>query len=206
MVMILNEAQQKEISSAIAGVERDTDAELVTVLAKRADDYYYIPTLWAAVVALLLPILIKFTPLWLTGDELLLMQWTVFIVLAVVFHIPFIMMKLVPRKVRYWRASNLARRQFLENNLHHTKNGMGVLIFVSEAEHYVEIIADQGISQHVSNDEWQEIINAFVGKVKAGQTKEGFLNCISSCGALLKQHAPASEEKNELPNHLIVLQ
>ena len=204
--MILNEAQQKEISSAIAEVEKDTDAELVTVLAKRADNYYYIPTLWAAVIALLVPILIKFTPLWLTGDELLLMQWTVFIVLAIVFHIPFIMMKLVPKKVRYWRASNLARRQFLENNLHHTKNGMGVLIFVSEAEHYVEIIADQGISQHVSNDEWLTIVNAFVAKVKAGQTKEGFLNCINSCGALLKQHAPASEEKNELPNHLIVLE
>ena len=204
--MILNEAQQKEISSAIAEVEKNTDAELVTVLAKRADNYYYIPTLWAAVIALLVPILIKFTPLWLTGDELLLMQWTVFIVLAIVFHIPFIMMKLVPKKVRYWRASNLARRQFLENNLHHTKNGMGVLIFVSEAEHYVEIIADQGISQHVSNDEWLTIVNAFVAKVKAGQTKEGFLNCINSCGALLKQHAPASEEKNELPNHLIVLE
>jgi putative membrane protein len=189
-----------------AEVEKETDAELVTVLAKRADDYYYIPTLWAAVIALLLPILIKFTPLWLTGDELLLMQWTVFIVLAVVFHIPFIMMKLVPKKVRYWRASSLARRQFMENNLHHTKNGMGVLIFVSEAEHYVEIIADQGISQHVSNDEWLIIVNAFVGNVKAGQTKEGFLNCINSCGALLKQHAPASEDKNELPNHLIVLE
>ena len=204
--MILNEAQQKEISSAIAEVEKNTDAELVTVLAKRADNYYYIPTLWAAVIALLVPILIKFTPLWLTGDELLLMQWTVFIVLAIVFHIPFIMMKLVPKKVRYWRASNLARRQFMENNLHHTKNSMGVLIFVSEAEHYVEIIADQGISQHVSNDEWLTIVNAFVGNVKAGQTKEGFLNCINSCGALLKQHAPASEEKNELPNHLIVLE
>lgn len=204
--MILNQAQQKEISSAIAEVEKDTDAELVTVLAKRADNYYYIPTLWAAVIALLVPILVMFTPLWLSGDELLLMQWTVFIVLAVVFHIPFIMMKLVPKKVRYWRASNLARRQFLENNLHHTKNSMGVLIFVSEAEHYVEIIADQGISQHVSNDEWQEIVNAFIEKVKAGQTREGFLNCINSCSALLKKFAPASEEKNELPNHLIILE
>ncbi len=83
---------------------------------------------------------------------------------------------------------------------------MGVLIFVSEAEHYVEIIADRGISQHVSNDEWQEIINSFIEKVKAGQTKEGFLNCISSCGDLLKQYAPATEQKNELPNHLIVLE
>ncbi len=204
--MILNEAERKQISSAIADAEKATDAELVTVLAKRADNYYYIPTLWAALIALLLPVVIKFTPLWLSGDDLLMMQWAAFILLAVGLRLPFIMMKLVPKKVRFWRASNLAHRQFIENNLHHTKNSMGVLIFVSEAEHYVEIIADQGISQHVSNDEWQEIINSFVEKVKAGQTKEGFLNCISSCADLLKQHAPASEEKNELPNHLIVLE
>ena len=204
--MILNEAERNEISSAIAEAEKATDAELVTVLAKRADNYYYIPTLWAALIALLLPVAIKFTPLWLSGNELLMMQWTVFILLAVGLRMPFIMMKLVPKKVRFWRASNLAHRQFLESNLHHTKNAMGVLIFVSEAEHYVEIIADQGISQHVSNDEWQEIINAFVEQVKAGETKQGFLNCINSCAALLKQYAPASEEKNELPNRLIVLE
>ena len=203
--MILNEAQRKEVSSAIADAEKATDAELVTVLAKRADNYYYIPTLWAALIALLLPVVIKFTPLWLNGDELLMMQWLAFILLAMGLRIPFLMMKLVPRNVRYCRAADLARRQFMENNLHHTKNSMGVLIFVSEAEHYVEIIADQGISQHVSNDEWQKIINSFVEKVKAGKTKQGFLDCIGSCGELLKQYAPASEEKNELPNHLIVL-
>lgn len=203
--MILNEAEQQEISAAIAAVEKTTDAELVTVLARRADNYYYIPTLWAALIALLLPILVKFTPFWLSGDELLWMQWLTFILLAVVLRIPFIMMKLVPTKVRYWRASNLARRQFLDNNLHHTKDDMGVLIFVSEAEHYVEIIADRGISRHVSNETWQEIIDTFVTAVKKGQTNQGFLDCIASCGVLLNQHAPATQDKNELPNRLIIL-
>ncbi len=205
-MMMLNVEQRKEISSAIAKVEKVTDAELVTVLAKRADNYYYISTLWAALIALLIPILIKLTPLWLTGDELLVLQWVNFILLALILRIPSIMMKLVPGRVRYWRASNLAHRQFLENNLHYTRNEMGVLIFVSEAEHYVEIIADRGISQHVSNEQWQEIIDVFTRDVKAGQIKEGFLKCISSCGELLKQYAPAIEEKNELPDHLIVLE
>ena len=86
--MILNEAERNEISSAIAEAEKATDAELVTVLAKRADNYYYIPTLWAALIALLLPVAIKFTPLWLSGNELLMMQWTVFILLAVGLRMP----------------------------------------------------------------------------------------------------------------------
>lgn len=202
---LLNIEQTDEISKAIETVEKQTDAELVTVLAKRADNYYYIPSLWAAMIALITPILISFTPLWLSGDDLLLIQWIVFIVLAILLRIPPIMMRLVPKSVRYWRASSLARRQFLENNLHHTKGETGVLIFVSEAECYVEIIADRGISQHVANEQWQEIIDDFTARIKAGQTQQGFIDCINRCGDLLKDYAPVTEDKSELPNHLVVL-
>ena len=116
------------------------------------------------------------------------------------------MMRLVPKRVRFWRAANLARRQFLENNLHYTKGETGVLIFVSEAEHYVEIIADRGIDQHVDQEKWQEIINGFTARVKAGEIEQGFIECIERCGELLKEHAPATEEKNELPNRMVVIE
>ena len=68
--------------------------------------------------------------------------------------------QLIPKGVREWRASNMARRQFLERNLHHTDGDTGVLIFVSEAEHYVEILADRGISAQVDDGRWAEIIAA----------------------------------------------
>lgn len=202
---LLNEQQLDEISKVIESIEKQTDAELVTVLAPRADNYYYIPTLWAAIVALLLPVILNFTPFWLTGNDLLLVQWVVFIVLAVCLRYPPVMMRLVPKQVRYWRASNLARRQFLENNLHHTDAETGLLIFVSEAEHYVEIIADRGISKFVSDEQWQSIIDEFITNVKSGRTREGFIDCINRSGKLLIEHVPATGEKNELPNRMIVL-
>lgn len=202
---LLTEAQLDAVANAVTEVEKQTDAELVTVLAKRADHYYYIPTMWAAVIALLIPLVLNFTPLWLEGHDMLLIQWIAFIVLAVVMRFEPIMMRLVPKRVRYWRAANLARRMFLENNLHHTDDEMGLLIFVAEAEHYVEIIADRGISKHVADDQWQAIIDNFTTKVKQNQTQEGFIECINACGELLKQHVPFTGEKNELPNHLIVL-
>lgn len=202
---LLNQTQQDEVARAIEQVERETDAELVTVLASHADNYVYISTLYAAVLALLMPLVLKLTPLWLDSDELFIGQWLLFIAAAALFRIPAVMMRLVPKQVKHWRASNLARRQFLDNNLHHTKGETGVLIFVSEAEHYVEIIADRGISQHVSHEQWQHIVTQFTAQVKAGQTQAGFIDCIQSCGLLLKQHAPATSQKNELPNHLVVL-
>lgn len=202
---LLNQAQLDEVARAIEQVERETDAELVTVLASRADDYVYISTLYAAVLALLMPLVLSLTPFWLDAGELLFGQWLLFIGAALLFRIPAIMMRLVPRQVKHWRAANLARRQFLDNNLHHTKGETGVLIFVSEAERYVEIIADRGISQYVSHEQWQHIVTQFTAQVKAGKTQAGFIDCIQSCGLLLKQHAPATSQKNELPNRLVVL-
>lgn len=202
---LLNQAELEQVSKKIESVEKETDAELITVLSQRAENYYYIPTLWAAILALLTPLILRLTPFWLDENEMLLAQWLTFIVAAIFFRIPFIMMKLVPKRVKFWAAGNLARRQFLENNLHHTKDSTGLLIFVSEAEHYVEIIADKGISDLVDNQQWQAIINTFIAEVKKGNTQKGFLQCIESCGELLKLHAPATKEKNELPNHLVVL-
>lgn len=89
--------------------------------------------------------------------------------------------------------------------MHHTRGETGVLIFVSEAEHYVEIIADRGISRLVEDREWKAMVDAFIANLKAGNTQQGFVDCIEQCGALLKQHIPATLEKDELPNHLVVI-
>ena len=49
---LLTEPELQQVAEAIERVERDTDAELVTVLAAQADDYRYIPLLWASLLAL----------------------------------------------------------------------------------------------------------------------------------------------------------
>ncbi|WP_456268486.1 TPM domain-containing protein [Kushneria sp. AK178] len=208
---LLKESEQREVGEAIARVERDTDAEIVTVLAPRADDYAYIPLLWAGLVALIVPGALAViagwfdAAAWIGTWTLLLTQWVLFAVLAVVFRLPGVITRLIPRHVRYWRAGNLARRQFLEQNLHRTEAGTGVLIFVSEAEHYVEILVDQGISSRLDNAVWADIVADFTRKVREGQTQQGFLGCVEACGKLLTTHVPATHERNELPNRLIVL-
>ena len=202
---LLDTAGERRVAEAIAEVERHTDAELVTVVATRADDYRYIPTLWAALLSLLVPWLLQLTPLWLTTSELLLAQVAAFVVLALGLRAPPLLFRLIPRAVKVWRASGLARRQFLEQNLHHTEGDTGVLVFVSEAEHYVEILADRGVSRHVPDERWQAIVDDFTATVRAGRTVDGFVACVEACGALLAEHVPATHERNELPDRLVVL-
>ncbi|EKF75695.1 hypothetical protein A11A3_02462 [Alcanivorax hongdengensis A-11-3] len=203
--MLLSEQACKQVAQAIAEQEKRTDAELVTVLARQADDYRYVTLLWAALLSLLVPLVLAFTPVWLSPVEVLLAQWATLIVLAVLFRLAPLQRRLVPRRLQHWRATGLARRAFIEQGLHHTRGATGVLIFVSEAEHYVEILADAGIARHVDDSEWQRIVDAFIARVKAGQVAEGFVACIQACGDKLAEHVPATEQKNELPNHLVIL-
>ena len=196
---------QQKISQAIGDVERLTDAEVVCVLAPRSDDYYYIPALWAALIALMSPLLLVLTPWWGQSSAVSLLQLFVFVVSWLLLRWQPLFQRIIPRTVRDWRAANMARRQFLENGLHYTQQGSGLLIFVSAQERYVEILADRGIAQKIADDQWQEIVSAFVQQVKHNQIEKGFIECIQSCGNLLTEHYPATTSKNELPNTLVVL-
>ncbi|MED5387229.1 MAG: TPM domain-containing protein [Pseudomonadota bacterium] len=203
--MLLDKNAQDALAQAINAQEMRTDAELVTVLARQADDYRYVTLLWAALLSLLVPVALLFLPVWLTPFEALLLQWGVLLVLAVLFRLKPVQFRVVPRRLQRLRAASLARQAFLEQGLHRTRGGTGLLIFVSEAEHYVEILADQGIARHVDDSEWQTIVDAFIDRVKAGRVAEGFQECVAACGDKLATHVPATEQKNELPNHLIML-
>lgn len=203
---LLNESQMKAVADAIATVEKNTDAELIAVLARQSDLYRPISTLWAAVIALFSPVVLMQLPMALHPWHWLLIQWLVFLVMAVALRWSPLLFRLCPKSLRHWHASNLAQRQFLAQNLHHTRGETGVLIFVSEKERYVEIIADRGISKHVTRAEWQTIIDQLTQRVREGKTLEGFLEGIQRCGELLTTHVPATLPKNELPNHLIVIE
>ncbi|AKH68060.1 putative membrane protein [Spongiibacter sp. IMCC21906] len=202
---LLSQTEQDQVAEAIRNAEAQTDAELVTVLARQSDDYSYIPLLWAGMMALILPGAINYYSGWLGMHQLILSQWSLFIILALLFRLPFFGPQLVPKSVRHWRASNMARRQFLQQNLHHTKGETGMLIFVSETERYVEILVDRGISAKIPDSQWQSIVARFTQQVKEGKTLDGFLHCIASCGEELGRALPASQTKNELPNHLVIL-
>ena len=202
---LLTEQQRQHVEEAVTRAEQLTDAEIVTVLAPRADDYSYIPLLWASLIALLVPALAHFLIADLSIYSLLMMQWATFVFLSLLFRVPAITTRLIPAHVRYWRASNLARRQFLEQKLHHTEGRTGVLIFVSEAERYVEIIVDEGISRHLDDSDWGTIVSDFTRRVALGHTAEGFITCIDASAELLAQHIPRTQPRNQLPNRLVIL-
>jgi putative membrane protein len=201
---VISDEERLKVEQAIAAVEARTDAELVTVLAARSDDYRYIPVLWAAIAALLVaPLLVLggFTA-WTTAS----MQFGVFCALMLLFRIPVLARLLIPQPVRHWRAANMARRMFMDLGLHHTRGHTGVLIFVSHAERYVEVLADWGVSQHVDAARWRMIVDRFVDDVRGDRVLDGFLHAIDACGEILAGAVPKTDaDHNELQDRLILL-
>jgi putative membrane protein len=198
----LNNTQKQNIAAAIKSAEARTSGEFVAVIARASDDYYYIPLLWAALLALVLPAIWVALPLPII--DYTLMQFIVFIVAGALFQWLPLKMRVIPAAVKRRRAALLAREQFLAQNLHHTEQRNAILLFVSQAEHYVEIIADKGINDVVADDTWDKIVEAFIQQVQQHKIEQGFLTAIHACGEALALHFPVSaKDVNELPNHLI---
>jgi putative membrane protein len=207
--MRYTEQDRNQIADAIAEVEKRTNAELVTVLAAHSGDYGHHAIAVAAIVALLLSVPLAWWPLawWQSSIVVVLsVQLALFCILIALFRIPAIGQRIIPRHIGHWHASNMARRQFLEQGLHHTKGETGLLIFVSEAERYVEILADRGVSAHVDDVRWQSIVDRFVDNVKRNRVVPGFVEAIAECGDVLADAVPKlADNPNELPNRLILI-
>ena len=204
--MSLFSAQEEErISAAITAAERKTSGEIVAVVADASDSYLYVPFMWAALAALLIPWpLIHFT--WITVQWIFLVQLMVFLILLALLWPKQIRTMLIPKSVRTEHAHRRATEQFIVQNLHTTEGRTGVLIFVSVAERYAEILADKGIDERVEPGTWQEIVNDLTSHISDGKAADGFVSAIERSGKYLAQHFPPGRANpNELPDHLIVL-
>ena len=200
----ISDTDRQRIRQAIEAAEAQFDGELVTVIAAASDTYRYIPTMWAGLITLLSPWLVLFFAPLPDLFSVLSVQSAVFLLVMLLFHWRPVKMALVPRHVQQQRASRLAHEQFFRLGLHHTGNHNAVLLFVSVAERYVEIIADKGISECVNNACWSEIVGGFTDRVRAGRIADGFLYAIDACSHHMAQHyPPGNESANILPDHLI---
>ena len=205
--MALVDAQgQRRVAEAITKAEEKTSGEIVAVVAADSSTYLHVPFMWAALVALVVPWpFIHFT--WMTVQRIWLLQLLVFVVLlAILFYRP-IRYALVPPATKRLRAHRRAVEQFLTQNLHTTEGRTGVLVFVSVAEHYAEILADAGIHGKVTQAEWQAIVDKLTAAIGEGRAADGFVAAVETIGRRLAEHfPPGSAAAARLPNHLIVLE
>jgi putative membrane protein len=202
---LLTPEDEKRISAAIAEAEATTAGEIVAIVAPNSSSPAYFALLWAALAALLVPWpLIYLT--WWTMQSVFALQVLVFVVLAALLNLEPFSRRIVPAAVAKRWAHQRAVEQFLAQNMHTTAGRTGVLIFVSVAERYAEILADTQINARVPPGTWKVLVDELTRQIGAGRPADGFVAAIASAGKHLATHFPPdADNPNELPNHLIVL-
>lgn len=186
----LSPGERQNVEAAIVAARQRTAARFAVVVARASDDYGAYPLLGAAMVALVVGDIVALAwpalgTWWLVG-----LQACLFIVADLVLHTAPLHYRMVPGGIKTAHARRLARLEFAALVHDRAPGDVGLLLFVSEAERYVEIIADAGIDQRVDQSDWDRIVADFVARGRAGAVASGLSGAIAGCAAILERHFP----------------
>ena len=203
------------VAAAIRKAESATSGEIYAVFAERSDGYGFvvaavslsIALVAALLAAVLAPFLASTGAPAISGIVLVLGQLVATIALLLLASaVPSLRMRLVPRAIAEERAHRTALAQFFAHNLQATAKRTGILIFVSAAEHYAEIVADEGIAAKVPQDAWDAIVADLIEAARQDRLADGYCQAAKAAGAILTTHFPADDKNpNEIPDRLVVL-
>lgn len=209
MARTLSPEEHERVAQAIRAAEEKTSGEIICILARQSDDYFY-PAAFLLTVGMLLAsfaaaLLLDYLWISIRPWQLVAVQAAALAAaLGVIVAFPGLRIHFVPRRLRQLRAHRNAVSQFLASDIHLTTGRSGVLIFLSLAERHAEVIADAGINARVPQQRWDEIVAGLVGHAAAGRLVEGFEGAIAASGDLLAREFPRAQgDFNELADRLV---
>lgn len=98
-----------------------------------------------------------------------------------------------------------AKRIFEKLGMTQTQKRIGILFFLSLADHHFVVLGDTGIHEKVKDDFWHAIRNKVLEHFKNEEFIEGLKAGILKCGEKLGEHFPRDQQiKNELSNEISV--
>jgi putative membrane protein len=201
---ILSDEERARLAKLVGEAERGTAGELVTVVARQSADYGAYRLGWAAMLALVTAVVLhvfaRHVPMnWLLGAEgpLGVLLWWIL-------GRPALLRLVTPRAVQRRAVNDRVKQLFLELGVTETRDRSGVLVFLSELERRVEILADRGIHEHVGAEAWQVMVHELVGAIQGGRAAEGLATIIGRIGReLAEKFPPRPDDTNELPDDVL---
>ncbi len=205
----LTHADHERIAQAIRTAEQSTSGEIYCVVARSSDGYFFQAAFTATLALFAVSIAFGYVleALWLTVrlPHFLIVQAVAAVSLFVLLWlVPRLRIHFVPRRQRYRAAHANAVKQFLARNVHRTAARTGVLVFVSIAERYAEVVADSGIDAKVGQHVWDGVVRDLTAHAGDDRLADGFVSAIGAVGAVLAEHFPVGpSDVNELDDHLV---
>lgn len=204
----------KRVEESVKKAESEISGEIVPVFVERSGHYgkanFRAGVLFAALCVMGWLLAYEFNPSWsghwfYTPEALaLLLALGFFAAYFMALYVP-VFRRLFITKAEFAQAvDQAARLAFLKEEVFHTRQRTGILIFISLFEHRVEVLGDTGISAKVSADEWSHIVQTIVTGLKNNRKTEGICQAIGEAQQLLLKNGFVIEpdDTNELPDNL----
>lgn len=216
---LLTEEQKERILKAVQAAEKKTSGEIVPYIVKSSDFYLeaflkssLLLNLFSLTVFLTIYKLYElgYIDLWeefydyFNLQNVIVITFLMTIIGYAICYIPSIRRFFAGKDLLDLRVRKRAYEAFLEREVFKTKNRTGVLIFISYLEHRVVVLGDTNINQHISSQDWEEVVSVIINEIKKGDIATGIENAIRKCGELLERSGLIIEkdDKNEISDEI----
>ena len=199
---ILTDADQERIKEAVSAAERRTSGEIVPYIVGRSGGYEV--AVWrAASILASFAMATGLAVAWAYegwGHGWLYAGWGVALLGFIGGTVGALLAQYVPALKRLFAGQDrIARRvdrraglAFLEEEVFHTRDRTGILLFVSLFEHRIVVLGDSGINEKVEQSDWEAIVATIRRGIRSGHFADGMVEAIGQCGQLLETKGVAA--------------
>lgn len=201
---VLNESQRLEIEGAVAKAELLTNAEIVPMIVRRSTEAR--EGLRGFIVGVGIGLLVCY----ILAEYFAIHGYSYVILSSGVlgYLASFVpgLARLMIGKASLNRASEIrAELEFSRLKMTRTKDQVGILVFVSEFDHQVVVLADEAIAKVLPSNTWDEVCGTVISGLKSKTFSENLIQAIAKMGNLCATaFPPKSVNINEMENHIII--
>jgi putative membrane protein len=203
-------ADREAVRAAVEEAERGTSGEIVPYVVAASDGYA--SALWkgAALGALFGPLValasLRLGGLWAGQLDF----WLSLPAAAggaagyLLAFLPPVKRLLAGAELLEQRVRQRAALAFLGEEVFHTRERTGILLFVSLFERRVVVLGDSGINRQVEASHWEGVVATVVAGIREGRPGAALASGVRQCGELLARCGVAirPDDRNELPDEL----
>ncbi len=222
----LAQEEIERIGKSVEKAEKNTSGEIALAMIPQSDSYAIFELMTAVVCGFVCFVAMLF---WIQGIEnwlsslfwgsgvesrayplVMFYGFGSFLIISIAYalaNIPLIDRLIVPRRYREEKVKQRAHREFLDSGVYDTRDRTGILIFISQLERRVELIADKGIAEKIPQDEWDHIVDIIIKGICNRKLADSLCKAVEMCGNLLETHFPIkADDTNELSNRINILE
>jgi len=207
----LSDQEQEKITQTVREVEQLTSGEILPMVVSQSYTYPMAEVIGGTVLALPSALILNhFIGGWLwIGNQnmwLFLGLMTICFILfhQVCKHMNWLKRLFISQREIAEEVEEAATTSFFREGLYKTRDGTGILIFISVFEHRVWVLGDEGINQKVSKDQWDKIVRIITEGIKQKNQADAICRAVKKAGQILQAHFPIKpDDRNELKNLII---